>query len=187
MSDSLNGVNVSQLVGTINAVKLDPSMADFKFSATTTWIKGGHCQTKIQSFTGANTQDTSRNEPFELEGDEPPVLLGENHGPNAVEALLHALGSCLSVGIVYNAAAQGINVKSLSFDIEGDLNLHSFLGLSETMRPGYSNIEVKVNMDSDAPREKIEELCEYVQRTSPVLDCLRNPVPIDIIVATNTK
>ena len=180
MSKLLNGVNVEQLVGTINAIKNDPSIADFKFSATTTWVNGGHCRTKIQSFTGANTEDTSRKEPFILEGDEPPVLLGENHGVNAVESLLHAIGYCLSVGIVYNAAAREINIKSLNFEIEGNLNLHTFLGLSETIRPGYSNINV--NIDSDASRDRIEELCKYVEKTSPVLDCIRNPVPINITI-----
>ena len=83
MSELSNGVNVQQLVGTINAIKNDPSIADFKFNATTTWVNGGHCRTNIQSFTGANTVDTSREEPFIIEGDEPPVLLGENHGVNA--------------------------------------------------------------------------------------------------------
>ena len=33
MSDALNGVNVNQLLGTIDAVKNEPSMADFKFKA----------------------------------------------------------------------------------------------------------------------------------------------------------
>ena len=41
-----------------------------------------------------------------LVGDEPPVLLGQNKGPNAVELLLAALGFCYSVGYVANAAAR---------------------------------------------------------------------------------
>ena len=133
-ASSLNGVNVTQLVGTINAIKDDTSIADFKFQASTTWINGGHCSTKIQSFTGANTEDKSRETPFVLVGDEPPVLLGENNGPNAVESLLHAIGSCLSVGVVYNSAARGINIKSLNFDIEGDLFMRDFNGLVEFLR-----------------------------------------------------
>ena len=182
-TSQLNGVNVEQLVGTINAIKNDPSIADFKFSATTTWIKGGHCQTKVQSFSGANMDDTSRTEPFILEGDEPPVLLGENHGTNAVETLLHALGSCLSVGIIYNAAARGINIKSLNFDLDGEIDLHAFLGLSKILRSGYSNINVKINIDSDAPQYEINTLCKYVEETSPLLDCIRNPVPVNITIA----
>ena len=187
MSNSLNGVNVSQLVETINAVKREPNIADFKFNSVTTWVNGGHCQTKIQSFTSANIEDKSRDKPFMLNADEPPLLLGENHGPNAVEALLHALGSCLSVGIVYNAAARNINVKSLSFDIEGTLNLHSFLGLSETIRPGYSNIQVKMHIDTDASQDKIEELCKYVEKTSPIMDCLRNPVPVTLSMTSQAN
>jgi uncharacterized OsmC-like protein len=115
-----------------------------------------------------------------VEGDEPPVLLGNNAGPNAVEAVLHALASCLAVGFVYNAAAQGIKVDALDFTLEGDIDLHGFLGLSDKVRAGYQDIRLSYRVKSSAPREKIEELCDYVQKTSPVLDIIRNPVPVTI-------
>lgn len=86
----------------------------------------------------------------------------------------------VSVGFVYNAAAQGIEVDELTFDLEGDLDLHAFPGLSEDVRPGYGNIKVTYRVRADAPRQKLEALCEYVQKTSPVLDVLRNPVPVSI-------
>ena len=176
----VNGVNVEQLVGTINAIKANPDLARFKFRVENEWVNGGHSRTRIQSFYGAGQEDASRGKPFTLEGDEPPVLLGENAGPNAVEAVLHALASCLAVGFVYNAAAQGIKVDSLDFKLEGDLDLHAFLGLSDTMRPGYQNIRLTYKIKSNAPREKIEALCDYVQKSSPVLDIIRNPVPVSI-------
>ncbi len=177
---TLNGVNVTQLVQTIDAIKANPDLAKFRFRAHADWEGGGRSVTSIQGFYGAGQEDTSRTQPFELTGDEPPVLLGENKGPNAVEAVLHALASCLAVGYVYNAAAQGINIDALSFDLEGDIDLHRFLGLSDSMRAGYSNIRLTYRVKSDAPREKLEELCEYVQKTSPVLDIIRNPVPVSI-------
>jgi uncharacterized OsmC-like protein len=176
----VNGVNVDQLVGTIQAVKENSDLAKCKFRAETEWISGGHSRTKIQSFYAAGQEDTSRAQPFTLDGDEPPVLLGENHGPNAVEAVLHALASCLAVGFIYNAAAMGIRVESLTFKLEGDLDLHAFLGLSEQTRSGYENIRLAYRVKSDAPREKIVELCNYVQKTSPVLDIIRNPVPVTV-------
>ncbi len=177
---TINGVNVDQLVSTVEAIKEDPGLAEFRFRANTEWIEGGHTRTKVQGFYGAGAEDTSRAEPFYLEGDEPPVLLGANAGPNAVEAVLHALASCLAVGFIYNAAAQGITVESLDFDLEGELDLHAFLGLSDDVRPGYKSIELTYRVESDAPREKVVELCEYVQKTSPVLDLLRNPVPVSV-------
>jgi uncharacterized OsmC-like protein len=178
-----NGVNVNQLLHTINLVKSDPDIANFKFKAKTKWINGGHCRTEIQDFYGAKADDSSREKSFVLEGDEPPVLLGENNGPNAVEVVLHAIASCLSVGFIYNAAAKGIHVKSLEFTTEGNLDLHAFLGLSKTKRPGYENITVRYKVDADAPKEQLVELCKYVQETSPVLDIIRNPVPVKVEMA----
>lgn len=180
----LNGVNVSQLVDTVNAIKADPSLARCQFRASTKWISGGHSQTRVQGFYAAGKEDDSRAKPFILEGDEPPVLLGENQGINAVEAVLTALASCLAVGFVYNAAAQGIKIDALDFSLEGDLDLHAFLGLSDKVRPGYQNVRLTYRVKSDAPRRKLEELCEYVQRTSPVLDIIRNPVPVSVTLAS---
>jgi uncharacterized OsmC-like protein len=175
-----NGVDVGQLIATIEAVKDNPELARFQFQAHNEWLGGGRSQTTIQSFYHAGKEDTSRAEPFVIDGDEPPVLLGENAGANAVEAVLHALASCLAVGFVYNAAAQGIEVDALEFDLEGDLDLRAFLGLSRDVRPGYENISVNYRVSADAPRQQLEELCEYVQQTSPVLDIIRNPVPVSI-------
>ena len=176
----LNGVNLEQLMATVNAIQQNPDLARFQFRAHNEWASGGHSRTSIQGFYGAGQEDTSRIRPFIVEGDEPPVLLGGNAAPNAVEAVLHALASCLVVGFIYNAAAQGINVESLSFDLEGDLDLRAFLGLTEIVRPGYEGIRLTYRVKSDAPREKIEALSDYVQKTSPVLDIIRNPVPVTV-------
>jgi uncharacterized OsmC-like protein len=175
-----NGVNVDQLVETIQAIKDKPELARFQFRAHNEWLGGGRSRTTIKSFYGAGQEDSSRDRPFIIEGDEPPVLLGENTGPNAVESVLHALASCLAVGVAYNAAAKGIKIERLSFDLEGDMDLHAFLGLSEDVRPGYENIRLTYRVKSDASKEKIEELCRYVQKTSPVLDMLRNSVPVSV-------
>lgn len=179
-SQQMNGVDVDQLMETIHAIKENANLAQFQFRAQTKWVEGGRSRTWIQSFYGAGQEDESRTEPFVLEGDEPPVLLGTNEAPNAVETVLHALTSCLTVGFIYNAAAQDITVESLDFDIEGTLDLHAFLGLSDDTRPGYQGITVNYRVQADAPDEKLDELCAYVQKTSPVMDILRNPVPVTV-------
>ncbi len=175
-----NGVDVDRLVQTVGAIKENPDLAKFRFRASTNWMQGGHSRTTIKGFFGAGQEDTSRAEPFILEGDEPSVLLGMNAGPNAVESVLQALASCLTVGFVYNAAAQGIGVKSLEFDLEGELDLQAFLGITEGVRPGYSEIRIKYRTECDAPAEKVDQLWSHVEKTSPVLDIVRNPVPVVI-------
>ena len=61
---SINGVNVDQLLGTIEAVKGNADIALFKFRSNTKWINGGHCQTEIKDFYGATQEDTSRKTPI---------------------------------------------------------------------------------------------------------------------------
>ncbi|HUG55484.1 MAG TPA: OsmC family protein [Candidatus Limnocylindrales bacterium] len=174
-----NGVNVTQLVDTIGLIKGTPSLAKFSFRAETVWESGGRSRTRIESFAGAG-QESKHAKAYELQGDEPPVLLGTDTAPNAVEAVLHAIGSCVAVGYAYNAAARGIDIEELRFESEGELDLHGFLGLSETVRPGFERIRFAATVKSSASREALEELCEYVQRTSPVLDIVRNPVPVTV-------
>ena len=177
---SLNGVDVGRLKATIGHIQENAELARFTFRSHTEWLEGGHSRTSIQGFYGAGREDDSRAEPLIVEGDEPPILLGDNRGPNAVEMVLHALASCLAVGLIYNAAARGIEVTALEMDLEGDVDLRAFLGLSKEVRPGYDGIQVRYRVEADAPRERLVELCEYVQDTSPVLDMLTNPVPVSI-------
>lgn len=177
-----NGIDVEKLVATVGAIQQDPALARFQFRAHSEWQGGGKSLTTIDSLHGAG-QEHARPRPFELRGDEPAVLLGGDTAPNAVETVLSALASCITVGYVYNAAARGITIESLTFDLEGDLDLQGFLGLSDTVRPGFGDIRLTYHVKADAPRAQLEELCDYVQRTSPVLDIIRNPVPVTINLA----
>jgi uncharacterized OsmC-like protein len=174
-----NGIDVDQLVGTIEAIKQDSSLGAFTFRAHSTWKGGTHNEGAIVGFTHAGSEDQSRTAPFVLQGDEPPVLLGANNGPNAVELLLQALAFCYAVGYAANAAARGIDLTRMTYEIEGDIDVRPFLGL-EGPRPGFTAIRATARVSSpNASVDELEELCRYVQDTSPVRDCLAHPIPID--------
>lgn len=174
-----NGIDLDQLTETVEAIKQDPNLAAFRFRATSSWEKGTRNRGEIGSFVHAGREDASRREPFELEGDEPPVLLGQNAGPNAVELVLQALAFCYAVGYAANAAARGIELTSMEYEMEGDFDVRSFLGM-EGPRPGFTRIRATGRVSSpNATREQLEDLCQYVQDTSPVRDILANPTPIE--------
>lgn len=174
-----NGIDVDQLSGTIEATKTDEAVGTFTFRAASTWEDGTHNIGSIGAFVHAGEEDDTRAQPFTLEGDEPPVLLGSNQGPNAVELVLQALGFCYAVGYVANAAALGIELTRMDYEIEGDIDVRSFLGL-EGPRPGFTAIRVVGRVSSpDATKEQLAELCEHVQATSPVRDVIANPVPVE--------
>ena len=173
-----NGIDVDRLLETIQGIQSDPIQGSFTFKATSTWRDGTHNTGQVLGFTHAGQPDTSRADSFTLEGDEPPVLLGNNAGPNAVELLLQALGFCYAVGYAANAAALGIELSALEFQVEGDLDVRPFLGL-EGPRPGFTAIRAHARVSSpNATHEQLRSLCQYVQDTSPVRDCLANPVPV---------
>jgi len=174
-----NGVDVGALVETIEAIEARPELARFTFGARTTWREGTHATAEIGAFEHAGERDETRERPFVLVGDEPPVLLGSNKGPNAVELLLAALGFCYSVGYVANAAARGIEIEEMSYEIEGDIDLRNFLGITGEVRPGFHEIRAKAFVKAPgATEQELKELCTYVQDTSPVKDALANPVPV---------
>ncbi len=93
-----------------------------------------------------------------------------------MEFVLHALAACLTTSLVYHAAARGIRLESVESQLEGDLDLQGFLGLSDQVRRGYKEIRVKFKVKSDASPEQLEELTTF----SPVYDIVSNPVPVSI-------
>ena len=174
-----NGVNVDDLMATVAQVKANPSLARFKFRSKANWVNRAHSHSTFDSLYGAG-QEQPRDTPLFLEGDEPEALLGTDMAPNAAEAVLHGLSSCMSVTYAYTAASMGIDITSLNFELEADNDLQGFLELDRNIRPGLSEIRVKVKLACNGTPEQIKELHEKVQRTSPILDTLRNPVPVKV-------
>ena len=91
----LNGVNVTRLNQTIEAVKQDPSFAAFKFRARNRWHDGSYNVATVDSFHGTCREMMHKNA-FKLPNDEPPVLLGEDKAPNPVEYVLAGLSGCMT-------------------------------------------------------------------------------------------
>lgn len=174
-----NGVDVSRLFDTIDAVKKDTALAAFQFRASNQWIDGGENRTTIETFTGAS-EEQQREHPFHMTNDEPPVLLGDDSAPNPVEYVLNALAGCLTTTMVYHAAARGIEIEAVSSKLEGDLDLRGFLGLSDAVRKGFSEVRVILAVKSEASPETLSELAKF----SPVYDIVSNSLPVHVAIET---
>jgi uncharacterized OsmC-like protein len=173
----LNGIDVEKLHETIEAVSDSPDLGQFAFRAETEWTGALKGETTIDEFDQAGERIQTRE--FHLKGDEPEQILGERTAPNAVEHLLAALGSCLTVGYAANAAAMDIELNDLRIEMEGEVDLRGFLGISEDVRAGYNDVTCTTHIDADAPKEDIEALREHVEATSPLVDNITNEVPVE--------
>ena len=172
-----NGVNVSGLEATIEAIRRQPKLAQFKFRARNQWDTGPHNVATVADFYGT-CQEMEHKQPFTMHADEPPVLLGEDRGANPVEYVLAGLSGCMTTTLAYHSAGRGLNIESIESEFEGDIDLQGLLDLDPNVRPGYSEIRVKFRVKGDADEATIRELL----RKSPVYDTLANPVKIKIEV-----
>lgn len=179
----INGVNMEDFNATIEGIKADPEIAQFKFRATNRWVDGAEGTTSIKGYYGTG-KEFAREKGFTLVNDEAPVLLGKDAGPNPVEYALAALAGCLTTSLVYHAAAQGIKLDSVESSYEGDIDLQGFTGLDANVRNGYSNIRVTFKVKGDASDEKLRELVEIAQQRSPVFDIVTNKTPVTVDIAS---
>ena len=176
-SHIVNGLDTEKVVQTIDAIKSDADIAKCKFRLSNKWINGGNNHSIVGGFYGAK-QEMEHASTFELDADEPYVLAGTDKAANPVEHLLNALAACVTTSMVYHAAVQGIEIKELESELEGDLDLRGFLGISDSVRKGYQNIRVnfKIKTDEGADLEKLKELTTF----SPVFDVVTNGTKVNI-------
>jgi len=172
----LNGLDVTEYGKIVEAVRGEPTLAKFQFRAVNRWHGGGLNQTTVRDFHGGGEEQGIDNRHFTIDAGEPPLLLGNDEAPNPAEYLLHALAACLTSAIVYKAAAHGIAIESIESSIEGEMDAHNFLELSDAQRTGYQDIRVKFRIRSEASSETLKELAEY----SPVFDTVVHGTPVAI-------
>lgn len=166
---SLNKVDLESVGALVGAIQAEPERAATTWSATVSWNGGFRSEASIRDFTP-------------IPSDEPAGLGGSDTAPNPVEQLLGALGNCLAVGYAANATVAGIELRSLRVELDGDLDLHTFLGLTDG-HAGFRSIRAAVHLESDAAPEAIAALHEKVTSTSPVGHTLSRPIPVTVDLA----
>jgi uncharacterized OsmC-like protein len=179
-----NGVDVATLLATREAVRGNPSIAEFRFRATNSWVEGTHSVSTIGGYYGVG-QEMAHRQPTQVVSDHPEVLVGTDHGPTPVEYLLHAIAACLTAGIANIASARGVTLTKVASSVEGDIDLLGILGLSDgKVRNGYEQIRVTFTIEGDADDETLRGIVEQSRRRSAVYDALTQPTPVVIDVVT---
>jgi uncharacterized OsmC-like protein len=174
----VNGIAMTALLGTIEAIKNDPSLGRFEFRARNQWIDGGENRSSIKDFYGAGHEDDSRSASFVFTNGEPPILLGNNEGANPVEYLLHALAGCVTTTTVLHAAARGIRIKRLSTKLVGQLDVQGLLALDAAVPAGYEEIRIVMDIDADCSQKELDDLLAFAKDHSPVCNTVCRPVKV---------
>lgn len=112
---------------------------------------------------------------FNLTVDEPEELGGTDAGPNPVELVLAALGTCQEIVYAAHATVLGVELKSLEVEVEGRLDPRGFFGVAD-VAPGFDEVSYRVRIESPAEPERVEKLVRAVEEHCSVLDILKRPV-----------
>ena len=166
-STKLNNVDIESVGALIGAIQEDSDKAHTTWKAQVRWNGAFRSEAHIRDFDPVHS-------------DEPAGLGGDDTAPNPVEQVLAALGNCLAVGYAANATASGISLDVLEINIEGDLDLKTFLGLDDGGHAGYHAIRATVRLETAADDEAIAALHERVVGSSPVGHTLSTAIDVAI-------
>ena len=172
-SKQVNGIDIDALGESIAAVRADPCCGSVGFRVETRWQGQTRSESTVESYNHAG-EAIPRS--FTIVADEPEELFGTDTAPSPQELLLSALNACIVVGYVAQAAVRGITLHDCRIETEGELDLRGFLGIDESVPPGYRRLNFTVHLEGDATREQLEELHEAVMRTCPNYFNMAQPV-----------
>jgi uncharacterized OsmC-like protein len=177
-----NGVNVEALLAAREALTASPEAAQFQWRANCTWVNGTHSRSTVEGFSGLGGEQHHKTE-FSFDADHPEVFASEDNGATPVEYVLVGLASCLTAGVAAVAQHRGIQLRSVSATLEGDMDVQGILGADPDVRNGFSDIKVTYNIDADASPDEIKALVAQSQKRSAVYDIVTNPTNVTVEVS----
>jgi uncharacterized OsmC-like protein len=103
--------------------------------------------------------------------DMPEQAGGNGAGPTPGVYGRGALGSCLAIGYMMQAASMGIPIAGLEVEIQADFDDGALFGTaSPDVPPGYLEVRYSVTIDSEAPEDAIMQMLDNADKHSPYLD-----------------
>jgi uncharacterized OsmC-like protein len=92
------------------------------------------------------------------------------------------LAGCLTAGVAAVAQRRGIQLRTVTATLQGDMNLLGVLGADPDVRNGFDSIAVHFAIDADASPADIEAMVGQSQKRSAVYDLLTNPTNVTVTV-----
>jgi uncharacterized OsmC-like protein len=169
----INGLDLNALGDVVDAIEQDAAQAKVTFDVSTRWTGQTSSESTVDGFTIAGERVTRSHK---IIADEPCELLGEDGAPNPQELLMAAVNACMTVGYVAGASLKGIVLDELEIRTSGTLDLRGFLGLSDSVPPGYEAIDYEVRIKGNGTPEQFQEIHEAVMKTSPNYFNLNRPI-----------
>jgi uncharacterized OsmC-like protein len=136
----------------------------------------------VAGFAGLGAEHQHRTT-YEFDVDHPECFASEDNGATPVEFVLVGLAGCLTAGVAAVAQHRGIQLRSVTATIEGQMNVLGMLGADPEVRNGFEAVTVRFAIDADASRDDLEALVAQSQKRSAVFDIVTNPTKVLVDLA----
>lgn len=174
-----NGVDTAALLAAREALGAAPQAAEFEWRATCSWVHGTYSRTTVDGFAGLGDEHHHKHA-FTFDIDHPECFASEDRGATPVEVVLSALAGCLTAGVAAVAQHRGIQLRSVTATVSGDMNVLGILGADPDVRNGFRGVSVRFEIDADATPDEIEALVAQSQKRSAVYDIVTNPTTVTV-------
>lgn len=116
--------------------------------------------------------------------DMPPAVGGEGAAPTPGWLIRAALASCAATTIAMRAAELDLPLTRLEVTAESETDMRGLLGIGEGVQPGPVSALLRVRLAAEAAdAQRLEELVVWADSHSPMGDCVRRAVPVELEIA----
>ncbi len=166
----MHNVNTKALDATLAKARQDPTTLKQQVSFDGGW------QTEEGQPQFRATIPVPNGDPVVFEADFPPPMGGTGSAPNPLAYCFWGGLACYAMTYAQEAARQGVELRSMRARTEAEVDMSRALGVTDNAP--VQHIEWHLEVDADAPREKLEELKRIADDHCPGVYCLRNPIEL---------
>jgi uncharacterized OsmC-like protein len=110
---------------------------------------------------------------------------GEGDIPCSGDLFLASLAACQEITIRMVAAAMRIELTRLELTVEGDMDFRGTMGVDKETPVGYQAVRVNVEIEADAPADRLERLVQRAEQYCVVSATLKNPPNVTMTTRVN--
>jgi len=166
-----NNVEQEQVSKTIEEFKAAPDKAVKTISIEGVWLLDNP---EVQFIATARAEKNV----FNIEVDSPSFLGGSGSRPGPMHYCLIGLSSCFMTTLVGVATEKGILLKKAAVKASCVVDFRKPLSIGDT-KP-LRSIRFELSLESDASRQRLEEVVKEAEERCPAIYSLKNPLTPEI-------
>jgi uncharacterized OsmC-like protein len=111
-----------------------------------------------------------------------PAAGGDGVQACSGDMLLQALVACAGVTLRAVAIALGISIRGGDVTAEGTLDIRAALGVTRDVPVGFTEIRLRLNLQTDATPEQLSTLLRLTERYCVVYQTLKHPTAVSALI-----